>query len=735
MAPKAGEFPQLVLARIHLLMSSKPASASKTSISAKNAAAAVPAGPPLPEPIQKAIAAADFDTVEKIWLAHYKSSPDDLEYFEMVTRAVAKADADAAAVLVEGLIDEYKKAGKWKQRLDVLHRHGRLIFKKPQELHNAALEALRKHYADKPSLENLIDRVGLTKAVEDVPKNWAKIEKLESLLAFDVGAVVYMDGKGVGKVLEVNLALESFKVLFEKNLELRVGFNGAPKLMKSLPPGHIQRRKMEEPEELKRRAVEDPSEVLREVLLSEDRPLAGSDIKKLLQGVVSEAQWNTFWNAARKHPQVISDNAKKTYQWAESAAHAHGSVWDSFEVADPATQVTLLRREGERDPDLKNRMAQRLTEVALERCKAEPGLAIEIYLNLERAGLPPGQVSFSPDRLILEQKDLRAIFAGIKERSLREKVYLLVRDRRRDWPELLSVAFLTETDSKGLDTLAEALVGGASGSFDAIFEQLMSQPRKSAAAFVWLLERMADRPEWLRRNPLRTLKQYLWSLTHDDFLPYRAARMVPLADAGGTIPRLLQHLEPEQAEGALETLGKSAAIQDYQRKPLVTSIQLKFPALRREEEAPLYATQEKIDAKRAELKKIAEEEIPVNRKAIETAREMGDLRENFEYHAARARHEQLSARAGKINEELRRVKPIEIGYVKGTEVVIGAKVTLENPQGDLVYTILGPWDSDPERGVLSNESEIAKGLLGQGLGDTVTIAGLQYKIGKIEPYI
>jgi transcription elongation GreA/GreB family factor len=713
----------------------KPASPAKSAISAKNSAAAAPAGPPLPDEVQQAIAAADYDKVEKLWLAHYEKSPDDLEYFENVAKAVAKADADTAAVLVEGLVDEYKKAGKWKQRLDVLHRHGRLIFKKPQELHNAALEALRKHYSDKPSLERLLDRVGLTKAVEDVPKNWAKIEKLESLLAFDVGAVVYMDGKGVGKVQEVNLALESFKVLFEGNLELRVGFNGAPKLMKPLPPGHIQRRKMEEPAELKRRAVEDPSEVLREVLLSEDRPLAGSDIKKLLQGVVSEAQWNTFWNAARKHPQVISDNAKKTYQWAKSAEHAHGSVWDSFESADPATQVTLLRREGERDPELKKRMAARLAEVAAERYKAEPGLGIEIYLNLERAGMPPGQVPFSPDRLVVEVKDLRAIFAGIKERSLREKVYLLVKERRRDWPELLTVAFLTESDSKGLDTLSDALNGGAQASFDAIFEQLMSQPKKSPAAFVWLLERMADRPEWLRRNPLRTLKQYLWSLTHDDFLPYRAARMVPLADAGGTIPRLLQHLEKEQAEGALDTLAKSAAIQDYQRKPLITSIQLKFPALRKEEEAPLYATQEKIDAKRAELKKIAEEEIPVNRKAIETAREMGDLRENFEYHAARARHEQLSARAGKINEELRKVKPIDFANVRDNEIVIGAKVTLESPKGNLVYSILGPWDSDPEHGVLSNESEIAKGLLGQGLGETVTVGGTQYKIAKIEAHV
>ncbi len=95
--------------------------------------------------------------------------------------------------------------------------------------------------------------------------------------------------------------------------------------------------------------------------------------------MVTEAQWNTFWNAARKHPQVISDNAKKTYQWANSTADAQGSVWDSFDAADPATQVTLLRREGERDPELKKRMAARLTEAATERFKTEPGLAIEIF--------------------------------------------------------------------------------------------------------------------------------------------------------------------------------------------------------------------------------------------------------------------------------------------------------------------------------------------------------------------
>ncbi len=78
----------------------------------------------------------------------------------------------------------------------------------------------------------------------------------------------------------------------------------------------------------------------------------------------------------------------------------------------------------------------------------------------------------------------------------------------------------------------------------------MSQPKNRRPPSSGCSKEWPTVPNGCSRNPLRTLKQYLWSLSHEDFLPYRAARMVPLADAGGTIPRLLQHLEPEQAEGS-----------------------------------------------------------------------------------------------------------------------------------------------------------------------------------------
>ena len=82
------------------------------------------------------------------------------------------------------------------------------------------------------------------------------------------------------------MALESFKVRFEGDLELRVGFGGAAKLLETLKPDHILYRKLESPEELERMRDETPGELLRSIFDSYDGPLTGAQIKQV---VVEEA--------------------------------------------------------------------------------------------------------------------------------------------------------------------------------------------------------------------------------------------------------------------------------------------------------------------------------------------------------------------------------------------------------------------------------------------------------------
>jgi len=140
-----------------------------------------------------------------------------------------------------------------------------------------------------------------------------------------------------------------------------------------------------------------------------------------------------------------------------------------------------------------------------------------------------------------------------------------------------------------------------------------------------------------------------------------------------------------------------------------------------------------VEAKRAELHQIMSVEIPANRKAIEEARAMGDLRENFEYKSARQRHEYLNARAASLNGDLQRVRLIEPTGMDTSEVRIGTVAHLTGTAGKRTMTILGPWESKPEEDIISYESDLAKDLLGGKPGDMVRLSGESWTIEKIEP--
>ena len=169
------------------------------------------------------------------------------------------------------------------------------------------------------------------------------------------------------------------------------------------------------------------------------------------------------------------------------------------------------------------------------------------------------------------------------------------------------------------------------------------------------------------------------------------------------------------------------------RQPLINALHLRFPELVGEPTDLLYATTESIDGRRGELKRLLDEEIPANRRAIEEARALGDLRENFEYKSARQRHEYLSARAAALDGDLRRVRVISPDGVDTSEVRIGSMVDLVCGDKSRQVIILGPWESDPEAGIFSYESDFAKGLLGKAPGDEVEDGVDIWRVDAIAP--
>jgi transcription elongation GreA/GreB family factor len=681
---------------------------------------------------QHQLSKGDFDSIEGDWLTKIEKDPSDLEYYVGVARALVGTGEEARArSLLELLDDHLREGGHWALRLQLLKRAGTL-FVPTDKLHPTLSSTLGKLYGDRSTYKALFEAVGLHRAPTDIPKTWEKVDRLEGLLAFDVGTVVAMEGKGVGRVVEANLGLESFKVDFERIRGLTVGFKAAPKLLRPLATDHVLRRKLEAPAVLKALT---PPELLRTVLQSYDKPLTAGEIRDILAGLVSESQWTAWWSAARKHGQVVASGsgARQTYHWAESSGHALDSVWKAFERADPRKKIERLRREGARDEGLRDKMAANLAKVGEEVADSDPGLAFEIWFAIERSGSKlVNEVDWTPEDLLTGQH--QRLFSGIEERLLRERAYAMVRERREDWPVIYRDAMSKESDPRALDLLADGLATGAPRELDRLLDSLLAQPHRNPPGFVWLAERAAVDEAMRTRNSLRMLQQILTTLSRDEFAPFRV-RLLALAESGGTVPRLLSHLTEDQAAQAEDAIQRAAPLEPYQRETLVNAIHLRFQGLRKESgPPPIYALIASVEAKRAELHQIMSIDIPANRKAIEEARAMGDLRENFEYKSARQRHEYLNARAATLNADLQRVRLIEPGGMDLSEMRIGTQAHLTGPGGQRVMTILGPWESKPEEDVISYESELAKDLLGRKPGDTVNLGGEIWTIERIEAF-
>ena len=123
-----------------------------------------------------------------------------------------------------------------------------------------------------------------------------------------------------------------------------------------------------------------------------------------------------------------------------------------------------------------------------------------------------------------------------------------------------------------------------------------------------------------------------------------------------------------------------------------------------------------------ELKRLQKKELPEVIKAIEVAREFGDISENAEYHAAKEKQGLIRAKITDLQVKLGEAKVMDPPPPNG-KVIFGSKVTIYDVDEDkeLFYRIVGPYESDPEKGDISSASPIGQALLTKEEGDEVKL--------------
>jgi transcription elongation factor GreA len=134
-------------------------------------------------------------------------------------------------------------------------------------------------------------------------------------------------------------------------------------------------------------------------------------------------------------------------------------------------------------------------------------------------------------------------------------------------------------------------------------------------------------------------------------------------------------------------------------------------------------TKEGYDALKKELEYLKTVERPLNIKAIEEARAHGDLSENAEYDAAKERQGFIEGRLNELGYKLNNADIIDPDTLSKDRAVFGCKVVLENVDtGDTVeYQLVGPDESNIEKGRISVGSPLGKAMLGKKPGDEVNV--------------
>ena len=276
--------------------------------------------------------------------------------------------------------------------------------------------------------------------------------------------------------------------------------------------------------------------------------------------------------------------------------------------------------------------------------------------------------------------------------------------------------------------------------------RLINQHAASSELLLWFgKERTEDFVDILGPEVFRAM---LSAMERDQFNEKRSNRLRDfILEDQSLIAEITATADIEIVKDLTRALKLSPVFDDMDKRSLLARLVKAHPAVQSlitgeqtKQDTALLVTWESLERRRVEYQEIVEKKIPANSKEIAIARSYGDLRENHEYKAAKEMQKILMRQKEDLEAALNRARGQDFLNVKADLVAPGTIVQttdLESGQRE-TFTILGAWDSDPDKGIISYLTPVAMALLNHKVGDEVE-AELQgskrrQRIEKIESW-
>jgi transcription elongation GreA/GreB family factor len=526
--------------------------------------------------------------------------------------------------------------------------------------------------------------------------------------------------------------------------------------MEVLPKEHLLVRKQTDSAKINDLIANNPAQLVVEALQGYDNHATTAiDLEITLAQVIGEEKFKKWWSVAKKaiaKDPRIAVPVKKTecYVLRETPVSAEDEILEQFKNTRSARRRIALAEQligTLESKEVQAHLQDILTGLAeavkdsnqIDAAERLVGAAIRDDLakavGIDAATLEPSQAS-----LIANVRDLPAIAEKIPV-QFQSRFLELVKETHPVEARDIAFTLLKTSQGKFTTECINFLVeNGHAEELAASLKRWQVEQNLRAPVLLWIIKNRHSKKFAKLLNDLitpRLLSSIFFAIDYEA-LQASNARRIPLAeilsDDVDLISDLLSTADPETARDLANALLLNQGFEELTKKSLLARFIKIFPSIQTlvaseadSKEEQVLVSRESYERKREEYETIVSKKIPENSKAIATAREHGDLKENSEYKMAKQDQQVLMAQKSLLEKDLGRARITDFKEAAVDQVSVGSVVDVKAGGKSSRFTLLGAWDSVPDKNIISYKTPLGLALLSKKVGDTVKV-----KIGTSE---
>ena len=688
------------------------------------------------------------NSVKEVWTHLVSLIPEEIDFFYHVQRKISKnIGDDRSAMLMQEVYVYYKENSDWDVAIDIL----KTILScddKDSWARKEIVECFRGKYAGHSLLEEYIRASNLNQSWRNI---FEAIAEFEKHISFDAGNFVFHRSWGVGRIAKVTN--DEITIDFSKKRNHTMSLKMAVNALQTLSREHIWVLKsIWKKEKLTAKIKEDPVWALKTIIRSYDNNCDLKHIKaELVPQVLTVNEWTSWSTKARnilKDDPSFGVNATNIdmFMVRDRPISLEEKLFNEFKAQKNFfSRIDLLLTFSQKADPESEFFAEMFSYFAgyLKAFNQVNEQIIASYLVIKQIvaahpHLNPGlQYNFA--ELFAEVDDPSAVYTAIKDNGLKKSYLQHIKNFITDWPDVYIKLFPTVLSADILEALVSE---GYTDKITALVQLSFENYRDYREAAIWFFKN-AQEADWFTAAGLGFEKQLI-TLIHILDITYREIENHRDTTENRKINRQVQAilfgkeslLASFMSENDSDTVTRLyTLIDDVKDLDPAIKMQLRNAILESHKGFKFFGSEEKtvvsrglivtgkmLEEKKKQLQNIVDVEIPANSKEIGYALSLGDLRENAEYKAAKERQTILNTTATRLQEEIERAMVFDPTTVVISRVSFGTVVTLKNNKENTeeTYTILGPWESDPDNFVISYMSPFGNAILNRKVGEELT---------------